>query len=626
MANKLSAKWQLQAAMLSRPADLSSLVSLSLNKPEQFFKDDTLHVMVNKLLNCTDSNKADHDTKLDILAILANLAAGDSEAREEVKYVLMGVSEWFDEYMQEMAASAEQDNNLHKAMALLLARAYDYKIKTEDLLELCQNDRCLALQTVLGVLEDGETYSTDLIQRQRPGDGRLGQWEHAITCQRHEKPMVLQMCRLVRGFTHPATYFNNRPTQHGEEDLALYSVEEFSGEMDSLLNLALNNNIIGKLTLALHSCLFTSDESEDGQVQPILTDEDHQAVHSINMFIQNLYSYASKNTADFRAHLLSDTLLVPRLVLPYLDVCARQANQLSQAMGDDEEWEGTGLFQGMASSLRVLVIASFRALPTKSMLGLLRRLNPSASLLQAGPFIRRHDYLFSLLCLLNVNMGALDLSRDSEGGRGADDGLPSSPHNLLAELSSIYQQMELDAQARVLKRVAHSGALPTSRDTPPYAAIMQVLLGGEERHSDCGLGWQGQGHEDEGELREDQAKCQDDDKWENDRRAMKEESAAHVRKHSRESQRENGPSSRAEGKAPERGDFNGAKGQPSATTRGLLGDLPCLNKPRDQEEMQHQLRMRIDLGLPSQQQSSLRKSSFMRNAPEEKQAPQESSS
>ncbi len=68
-------------------------------------------------------------------------------------------------------------------------------------------------------------------------------------CRQYEKPLVLQLCRLVRGFTHPASYFagdgnlsssaNDRGDGDGDgdgggdnrEDLALFSVDEFSAEM-----------------------------------------------------------------------------------------------------------------------------------------------------------------------------------------------------------------------------------------------------------------------------------------------------------------------------------------------------------------------------------------------------------
>lgn len=48
-------------------------------------------------------------------------------------------------------------------MVLLLARCWDYKLKTEDVLELTRGDRRVALCTVVGLLEDGETYSTEVI-------------------------------------------------------------------------------------------------------------------------------------------------------------------------------------------------------------------------------------------------------------------------------------------------------------------------------------------------------------------------------------------------------------------------------------------------------------------------------
>jgi hypothetical protein len=78
--------------------------------------------------------------------------------------------------------------------------------------------------------------------------------------------------------------------------------------------------------------------------------------------------------------------------------------------------------------LLLQVIASFRAPATKFVLGLLRRLNPTASLVRVGAFVARHDYIFALLCILNVNMGALDVTssnadvysaEDDDGGEGS---------------------------------------------------------------------------------------------------------------------------------------------------------------------------------------------------------------
>lgn len=65
--------------------------------------------------------------------------------------------------------------------------------------------------------------------------------------RRYEKPLVLQLCRLVRGFTHPASYFTGEEERNAgstdrnragsgkgrehRQDLALFSVDEFSSEM-----------------------------------------------------------------------------------------------------------------------------------------------------------------------------------------------------------------------------------------------------------------------------------------------------------------------------------------------------------------------------------------------------------
>eukprot|EP00904_Undaria_pinnatifida_P002427 jgi/Undpi1/12185/HiC_scaffold_5.g01861.m1 len=510
MANvsKLGARWQLNAAMLSRPADLSALVTLSQSKPKEFFVDNTLHVLVSKLLNCQDEQVSDKDTKLDVLAILANLSgSGDARSKEEVRTSLQGVSEWFDDYLGgEQGDGLEQEPELHKSMLLLLARAWSYKLKTEDLLELTRGDRGLALDSVVGVLEDGKTYATELVQSRKPGEGAVAQWEHELVCRQHEKPLVLQLCRLVRGFTHPASYFAGdsgacRGGGDSEvatgEDLALFSVDEFSTEMDSLLEITLRSRVIEKLSVALHVCLFTPQgereqrpeifedglpgeasllplhekssnvlprfidspikslpgfdvsstrtrksytsrnsmwherssndntlnavsnsegrharDPEDGSRCPAsgapdddigvsggydecrapLEDSDHLAVHCVHIFMQNLYHYATQNTDFYREHMLSDTLLVPRLILPYLDQCVRQARLLCHRRGPSSTnqpvsgWrhgesgnagmrERVGrdgeqgaraeaaLAQGIASSLRTLVIASFRAPP-----------------------------------------------------------------------------------------------------------------------------------------------------------------------------------------------------------------------------------------------------------------------
>ena len=63
-AVKLSAKWQLDAALLSRPVDLTSLVTLSKNDPLSFLADETIHRLVSILLNESNSSKSDKVSSL----------------------------------------------------------------------------------------------------------------------------------------------------------------------------------------------------------------------------------------------------------------------------------------------------------------------------------------------------------------------------------------------------------------------------------------------------------------------------------------------------------------------------------------------------------------------------------
>lgn len=164
--------------------------------------------------------------------------------------------------------------------------------------------------------------------------------------------------------------------------------------------------------------------------------------------------------------MLVDTLLIPRLVLPYLNCCVYQANLHTPS---------TPLVQGIAASLRTLVIASFRAPPTQYVMSLLKRLNPTPHLLKATDTILKHDYIFALLCLLNVNMNALDLSRASNSDNILEN---YRAHNLLHEMGVVFGKMPAENQQSVLKRITTSGALPIGRDTPSYIAVMSILHGG----------------------------------------------------------------------------------------------------------------------------------------------------
>ena len=61
------------------------------------------------------------------------------------------------------------------------------------------------------------------------------------------------------------------------------------------------------------------DDDDDDIDRMMLEESDHMAVVSVHAFLQNLYFYASENNEEFRRHMLVETLLIPRLVLPYLD-------------------------------------------------------------------------------------------------------------------------------------------------------------------------------------------------------------------------------------------------------------------------------------------------------------------
>ena len=56
-AVKLTAKWQLDAALLSRPVDLTALVTMSRSHPNKFTEDDTLRRLVKLLLNEKNASK-----------------------------------------------------------------------------------------------------------------------------------------------------------------------------------------------------------------------------------------------------------------------------------------------------------------------------------------------------------------------------------------------------------------------------------------------------------------------------------------------------------------------------------------------------------------------------------------
>jgi hypothetical protein len=84
---------------------------------------------------------------------------------------------------------------------------------------------------------------------------------------------------------------------------------------------------------------------------------------------------------------------------------------------------------GVEATLRTLVICSFRAPRSRLMFQLLTRYNPTASLLRMKSFVARHDYVFSLLLILNVNMDAFDISEYGMDDPADDDAeLDAAPY------------------------------------------------------------------------------------------------------------------------------------------------------------------------------------------------------
>ena len=511
----LSARWQFDAALLSQPIDLSALVTLSQTSVAAFTEDPgLLNRMVDLILNSDKKRGVDKDSRLDVLVILGNIAR-DEDARAEVQRVLETVSSWFDEYMhaeesgRAAAAAAdggdpedeEREPELHKAMLVLLCRAYNYSLQAQDVLELCGGDRSLALETVVGLLEDGEQTMTEIEQKRSAATGQRAVWEQKVVSLRYEKPLIVAICSLLRGFTHPDTYF--QATEDGfyflEAGVALptQSIEKFSEEIETLLAVVLRTHLVEKLAIALHDCLFADARALD--------EADHLAVAAVHEFVQNLYHYAMLRAEEYRSHLLCDTLLVPHLILPYLDQCVAHANvlvrraqtnrdALSMLSSEEATTEICGtslegivsevadialdypaLTRGIAASLRTLVIASFRAPRTRVMFQLLSRVNPTHSLMRCSEFMVRHDHLFSLVLLLNVNMGAFDMSMEVMRESITD---AFAAFSLLQQVAGCYAAMDDTCRRRVLRRFEESSTLPLARDTPSYAAVLGILWGG----------------------------------------------------------------------------------------------------------------------------------------------------
>ena len=112
-------------------------------------------------------------------------------------------------------------------------------------------------------------------------------------------------------------------------------------------------------------------------------------------------------------------------------------DEIDQVTGITLDYDA--LVQGISASLQTLIIASFRAPATRFILGLLRRLNPTTSLLRAHLFCRRHPSLLAMLAILNVNMGALDLSHAFSEENSLVEAY--NAHGLLQQMSAVFDSM-----------------------------------------------------------------------------------------------------------------------------------------------------------------------------------------
>jgi hypothetical protein len=520
---KLSADWQLSAALLSRPVDLSALVTLSARSPEAFMESSVLH-RIAQLLNSPNVSVSDKKCKVDILAIFGNLARHE-EHREAVRGVILTISEWFEEYMAAEEgggahAIAEEvrsiddieDPALFKKMLITLARTYDYSLRSEDLLELTHDDTVLGLATVIGVLEEGFEEEVVVAKTRAAGRGACAQWEQRTVTRCHEKPLVLQLCRLLRGFTLPATYF--KAEGGGGSDAAAmegaaadHRVDEFRGKINQLLAITLDCELVEKVTAALVTRVFpeefeslqargsfgledggggsdgSDDDDDDAPVN--LLHADHLSIISLQRFMHNLYNFANELYLPlFRQHLLVESRVTPDMILPYLQACLTLC---AEAYADPDprvaaEGPEEVVVDGISASLKTLVISTFQASAASPAVQAFFALNPTATMVQCcWELLHRNVSIFALLVFFNVNINSLNIAVVSAAGvGGAAAGVTcgtgaNSPHALLHCFAAVFAGLERPAQKRLLSILAGAAGLPVSRESPSYGVVWGML-------------------------------------------------------------------------------------------------------------------------------------------------------
>ena len=155
----------------------------------------------------------------------------------------------------------------------------------------------------------------------------------------------------------------------------------------------------------------------------------------------------------------------------------RDARALAE-VSDAAALDDAALVGGITASLRTLVVASFRAPRTRAMFQLLSQVNPTRALMSMRPFVARHDYVFALVCMLNVNLGAFDVPADPPPDAGARTLVGACEAlALLQDVAACHDAMDAPRRRRVLRRLECSGALPVARDAPSYNVLRALLWG-----------------------------------------------------------------------------------------------------------------------------------------------------
>ena len=93
---------------------------------------------------------------------------------------------------------------------------------------------------------------------------------------------------------------------------------------------------------------------------------------------------------------------------------------------------------------------------------LLARVNPTRALMRARAFVGRHDYIFALVCMLNVNLGAFDVPAVPDDADVVELARACDALALLEDVAACHTAMDAPRRRRVLRRLECAGALPVA--------------------------------------------------------------------------------------------------------------------------------------------------------------------